>query len=1240
MRKGVRMMRTCVITVGLLCSFVGQAQAAEPRSVDFNRDVRPILSETCFRCHGPDSAAREADLRLDNADDAFADRGDLFAIVPGEPEKSEAYQRLVADDESLKMPPPDSKLSLTPEQVETLRLWIAQGAKYEKHWSFITPIRPALPAVQQTHWPRNAIDYFVLAQLEERGIAPAPRAARETLIRRLSLDLTGLPPTLDELDAYLADESPEAYEKVVDRLLASPAYGERMAKLWLDGARYADTNGYQNDAERFMWRWRDWVINAYNANMPFDQFTIEQLAGDLLPNATLEQRIATGFNRNHTTSDEGGIIPEEYRVDYVANRLETTSTVWLGLTMGCARCHTHKYDPITQTEYYQLFAFFNNIPEKGKDGDKGNSVPFIKAPTPQQLAEQKRLKGEISEAEKTVAELIDGSAEQRRAWETATRQRWSAQTVERAEATTDDVTRITFDGPDSRITENASLVPAHVTPGLLLTAEAPVALSDVGAFDTSTPFTVSLWLRPSESGHGTLVARRNDKRGYEISLTDKRTVTVRLFHDRAENAIDVSAAGELPTERWSHLAVTYDGSGKAGSVQVYRDGRAEKMDVQQDKLDGTIARSESLVLGTSKTDGPRFRGVVDDLHIFATEQTAEQIQELCAGRGADWDVAPIESVKSKGGATFELRDDGSVFVTGANRQREDYLVKILTERTDLSAIRLEVLRDEQLPKQGPGRGEDGTFHLSEVEAEAVSVVNPHNTQTIHFTAAYADESRDGFDVGKLIDGNVEGKNSWSVKTNSKRSSRNAILVATEPFGFDGGTILKIKLRHQSDVPSRTLGRFRVSLNAQPTAVPGVAEQIAVDLATPSNQRTASQQQRLERHYIGEQIDGGEQALAQLATLQREKNEVEAAIPTTMVMQEMEQPRTAHVLIRGQYDQHGDEVTAGVPASLNPFPADEPRNRLGLARWLTSGEHPLTARVTVNRFWKIYFGTGLVKTDEDFGAQGEWPVHIDLLDWLATEFVQNGWDIKALQKTIVMSAAYQQDARVGAELLKIDPHNRLISRGPRFRMSAEMIRDNALAVSGLLVKKIGGPSVKPYQPPGLWKEVSSGVVRANLFEQDHGDNLYRRSLYTFWKRAAPPPALQTFDAPTREYCVTNRSRTNTPLQALILMNDVTYVEAARVFAQRLMNEGPQDSAGRITRAFRLAVGRKPSRYEIVVLLKLLKSRMSYYRTHGDAATELLSVGEAPLDETVSSAELAAWTNIASLILCLDESITKG
>ncbi len=842
------MMRTCVITLGLLCSFVVQAQAAEPRSVDFNRDVRPILSETCFRCHGPDSAAREADLRLDNADDAFADRGDFFAIVPGEPEKSEAYRRLVADDESLKMPPPDSKLALTPEQVETLRLWIAQGAKYEKHWSFITPTRPALPTVQQTNWPRNAIDYFVLAQLEERGIAPAPRAARETLIRRLSLDLTGLPPTLEELDAYLADESPEAYEKVVDRLLASPAYGERMAKLWLDGARYADTNGYQNDAERFMWRWRDWVINAYNANMPFDQFTIEQLAGDLLPNATLEQRIATGFNRNHTTSDEGGIIPEEYRVDYVANRLETTSTVWLGLTMGCARCHTHKYDPITQTEYYQLFAFFNNIPEKGKDGDKGNSVPFIKAPTPQQLAEQDRLKTAIADTEKTIAELVNGSAKQRLAWETATRQRWSTKTAKPAEAPVDGMTRFAFDGPDSRVKGDVSLVPAHVTPGLLLAADAPVTLGDVGAFDTATPFTISLWLRPSETGHGTLIARRDDKRGYEIGLNDKRAVTVRLFHDGTENAIDVSASGELPVGRWSHLAVTYDGSGKAGGVQVYRDGHAEKLDIHQDTLNGTIAATAPLVLGTAKTDGPRFRGVVDDLRIFATNQTAEQIQEHSVGRGADWVVAPIESVNSNGGAMFEIRDDGSVFVTGASPPQDDYLVEILTKRTDLSAIRLEVLKDEQLPKHGPGRREDGVFHLSEVEAEAVSVVDPHNTQTIHFTAAYANESRDGFDVGNLIDGNVEGKNSWSVEADSKRAARNAILVAAEPFGFDGGTILKIKLRHQSDIPSATLGRFRFSLNAQPTAVSGVVEQIAVDLATPSEQRTESQQQRLERHY--------------------------------------------------------------------------------------------------------------------------------------------------------------------------------------------------------------------------------------------------------------------------------------------------------------------------------------------------------------------------------------------------------
>ncbi len=1216
-----------------------ELRAAEPQRVDFNQDVRPILSETCFRCHGPDSAAREAELRLDHADDAFADRGDYFAIVPGKPQQSEAYRRLVSDDETERMPPPDSHLKLTAQQIEIIRRWIEQGANYEKHWSFIPPKRPELPPVNQQYWPRNGIDHFILAKLEQRGLKPTARANKETLIRRLSFDLTGLPPTPEEIDAFLADESDSAYEKVVDRLLASPAYGERMALQWLDGARYADTNGYQNDAERYMWRWRDWVIAAFNANMPFDQFTTEQLAGDLLPDATLDQKIATGFNRNHTTSDEGGIIPEEYRVDYVANRVETMSTVWLGLTVNCARCHSHKYDPITQREYYQLFSFFNNIPEKGKDGDKGNSVPFIKAPTPQQAAKLKWLDAELEKANLQVDRLVQQTDSARAEWELAVSAKWDQALAAQTETKTQEpIAHFPFDAVSGN-DKLQRIVPAHVTPGLLLTGETPLNLGDVADFDTADRFSISFWVRPSSTGHGAVISRGDEKRGYEISLNENRSVEVRLLHDGEENSVYVYARGDLPAEQWTHVVVTYDGSGKAAGLQVYKNGHAAQMRVRKDTLNGGIASSAPLSLGAGKADGPRFRGLVDDLRIFEKTIDPQAVGELCAARGARWQSLEVVSAASDGKATFTQQDDGSLVVSGSNPPRDDYTVTLTTEQSNIAALRLEALADPSLPKSGPGRRADGLFYLSEVEAEAISAVDSTKRRQITFTAAYTNGQRNGFEEAKLIDGVVDGNNAWSADRQAT-TPNTAILVAAEPFGYPGGTVLKVRLRHRSDFPSGTLGRFRVSINSDSTVVPRLPEQVAVDLAATAEQRSDAAKQRLAHHYIRTHLKAGLQQIDRLQQLNQQQSELKAAVPTTMVMQEMPEPRKAFLLVRGQYNQHGEEVQPGVPAALTTFPEDAPANRLGLARWLTSADHPLTARVTMNRYWKMYFGTGLVKTDEDFGAQGEWPLHVDLLDWLATEFVRSGWDVKAMQKFIVMSAAYQQDSRVSPELLKRDPQNRLLGRGPRFRLSAEMIRDNALTASGLLVRTIGGPSVKPYQPPGLWKEVSSGVVKANLFEQDHGEKLYRRSLYTFWKRAAPPPAMQTFDAPTREYCVTNRSRTNTPLQALVLMNDVTYIEAARVLAQRIMQECPADAGERLTRAFRLVLGRTPTWQEHVVLLKTLKSRLAYYRTNSEAAAQLLSVGEAPREENLDTAELAAWANVCSMILCLDEAITKG
>jgi hypothetical protein len=816
------------------------AAAAEPgpgpEAVDYNRDVRPILSEHCYTCHGPDAGKRKAGLRLDRREDALKKlRSGGHAVVPGDPARSELLLRIGTEDETERMPPARTGKKLSPAQVDLLRKWIAQGARWETHWAYRTPQRPALPAVRDRAWPRNAIDHFVLARLEREGLRPSPEADRPTLIRRLSLDLTGLPPTPAEVDALEADPSPDAYEKVVDQLLASPHYGERMALMWLDLARYADTNGYRLDNHRDMWQYRDWLIDAFNRNLPFDQFTVEQLAGDLLPGATLAQKIATGFHRNTMVNFGNGSDPKEYLAKAVSDRVATTATVWLGTTLACAQCHDHKYDPFTQKDFYRFYAFFNNVPEKGLDGARGNPVPCVLTPSP---------------------------------------------------------------------------------------------------------------------------------------------------------------------------------------------GQADRLDA--------------------------------------------------------------------------LR-----------KQRARVEARIRAER-----------------------------------------------------------ARTG----------LEGRRPDSLQKES-------------------------------------------------------------------------------------------------AQLEKAEAELRESIPGAMVMEEMAQPRVTRVFIRGDYLNEGEVVTPGAPDSLPPLPRGAPANRLGLARWLVDPGHPLTSRVAINRIWQMLFGNGIVKTGDDFGAQGEAPSHPELLDWLATEFIARGWDVKAMQKLIVLSATYRQSSHVTADLLERDPHNRLLARGARFRLDAETIRDNALAVSGLLCRKLGGPSVRPYQPAGLWEAVAvGGNYTSQTYVPSQGADLYRRGMYTYWKRSLPHPSLVAFDAPTRELCTAVRPRTNTPLQALVLMNDPTYVEAARALAQRVLEEGGPDLAGRLSYAFRRCTGRPPTSREVQVLTRVYHQHLGNYRQDVKAALALVRMGESgppcsplavrvdgptrgasrlpssPLAERVDSptpsasglqdvSELAAWTAVASLLLNLDETITR-
>lgn len=1001
---------------------------ARPDTVRFNRDIRPILSSKCFFCHGPDANHREADLRLDLESEAKA-----YAIVAGKPEASALVSRITSDDVDLMMPPPASGKSLTGEEIELLQRWVAEGAEYEGHWAFLTPTRPQLPKVTQSSWPRHPLDWFVLAQLEAANLEPSPEANRATWLRRVTLDLTGLPPTLAEIDAYLEDRAPNAEERVVDRLLASEHYGEHMAHFWLDAARYADTNGYQYDLERDQWVWRDWVIHAFNTNMPFDQFTIEQLAGDLLPDASDQQRLATGFHRNHPITIEGGVIDEEYRTEYVVDRVVTTSTVWLGLTMTCSRCHDHKYDPISQREFYQFFAFFNNVPERGLNG----FAPKLNVPSPLQSAARRRARETLAAA------------------------------THRLE---------------------------------------------------------------------TRLARQPDQ-----------------------------------LERWE-------------------------------------------------------------------QRVADELTDT-------WTIVLPEERTSQGGADFVPQPDQSVLVTGANPATDVYELTV-TVPGPIHAIRLEALRYESLVNGGTGRSANANFVLSEFQVSRESSGEPQSGEprsgagkskfeTVPLAKATADYSQQGYPIGNAIDGRID-RSGWAVDGNTKFEDRRAIFFPAKPISSPTPVRVRLQL-HFHWGGNHQIGRFRLAVAQRPLV--NIPADVAAVIQLPRGQRSAAQQHTLQE-YLAERFGTADvrQAVRDVREGRAEVNELEN-VPATMVMAEMSTPRTTRVLFRGEYDKPRETVRPGTPSALPPMPEASPRNRLGLARWLVMPEHPLTARVTVNRFWQQLFGTGIVKTAEDFGSQGAWPSHPELLDWLAVEFVESGWDVKRLLKQIVLSATYRQSSRVSPEQLAADPENRLLSRGPRIRLDAEVIRDSALFASGLLNRRIGGPSVFPYHPAGLWQEINNRPGYSRTYERDTGAKLYRRSLYTFWKRTVPPPSMAAFDAPTREFCLVRRSRTNTPLQAFVMLHDPQFVEAARHLGQRMLTEVTTNDTDRLDYGFRLCHTRFPTQAERDVLLEIVHRRRERYRSDRDAAERVVNVGESQPDGSLDLVELAAWTTAARTMLNLSEFITK-
>jgi hypothetical protein len=1009
-------------TVGTLPS-----PAAE-RPLDFSRDIRPILSDRCFACHGPDDLERKGGLRLDHRDDAIRPaKSGAVAIVPGKPEQSELIKRLVTHDVDDVMPPPKTGKTVSSDQVELFRRWIAQGAPYREHWAFIPPERPAVPipaASAAVTALANPIDAFIADRLAQDNLRISPEADRTTLVRRATLDLTGLPPSPEEVDAFLADASPKAYENLVDRLLDSPRYGERMAVDWLDAARYADTHGYHLDSGRDMTAWRDWVIRAFNDNKPFDQFTVEQLAGDLLPNATIDQKVASGFNRNHMINYEGGAIAEEYHYAYLVDRVNTTSTVWLGLTMACSQCHDHKYDPLSKADYYKFLAFFNNVPESGLDGNRGNAAPTIKLANPEQSQRLATLNQAVAEAEKAL----------------------------------------------------------------------------------------------TASSH------------------------------------DIDAA--------------------------------------QAAWEATMS------------------------------QTA----------GTLWTRANVMEVRSSGGSQFRPLDDGSLLVTGTNPDQDTYTITVSNAFSQATALRLEVLPDASLRNEGPGRSENGNFVLSSVRVADASAPVPIKTAT-------ADFSQEAYPIAHTLDDKPES--GWGIYGATGKPHSAVFEWAKTPAVGP----LTIQLAFEAGFARHAIGRFRLSLTESKTPHPTdtLPAEIRQSLAIAAESRSPEQRKKIQQHYRDKVSPEYRQKKEAVAAAKKARDDFDRQIPSTMVMAEMEKPRDTFIRMRGAYDQLGEKVTAGTPAALPSLAAGEPSNRLGLARWLVSPQHPLTSRVAVNRLWQMFFGTGLVKTAEDFGSQGDWPSHPELLDWLAREFVESGWNIKQLQRLILTSTTYRQSSRAEPSLFQRDPENRLIARGARFRLQAEFIRDQALALSGLLNGQIGGKSVSPYQPAGLWEELSmredSRNFSAQFFELSKGADLYRRSMYTFWKRSSPPPQMSTFDAPDRETCTVRRPRTNTPLQALVLLNDPTYIEASRKLAERLLHRTGSD-ADRVAWAFRLATARIPSAQEKAILLRVLEQQRAHYKANRQAAEQLLATGEAPRDLTLDAAELAAWTLLSSTILNLDETVTKG
>ena len=1157
---------------------------ASDGKIDFRRDIRPLLSNACYECHGPDAEQRQADLRLDIKAAALAelDSGNR-PIVPGDSAASAVYLRIASDDPFERMPPEDSGKQLSPEEMDLIRRWIDEGAPWQEHWAFIKPQRPPLPAVRDTAWSRNEIDRFILARLEAEGLAPSAEADRSTLIRRLTLDLTGLPPTPDEVAAFVADDSADAYERLVERLLGSPRYGEHQARYWLDAARYGDTHGLHLDNFRSMWPYRDWVVDALNRNLPFDEFTVEQLAGDLLPDPTPEQRIATGFNRCNVTTSEGGAIDEEFRVRYAIDRTETTGTVWLGLTIGCAVCHAHKYDPISQEEFYSLYSYFNSVRDPAMDGNRPDTPPVVKVPSPGQQQSLDELARSIAEVRAELTGPHDAIDTAQLAWEAEWRARlhdqWTVLDIDQA-------------------------------------------VSEGGAT-----------LRKLDDGSILAEGTNADRDVYELSaVTDLAGITALRLEALTDESLPSTGPGRADNANFvlSELELEIAPRDAPGEVQTVR-FVAARADFSQE--DGGYLIEKAIDGIVDATNGWAVAG-----HERHEPRTAVFLPEELIG----FDGGTLLRVRLRHESQFARHNIGRVRLSVSN---DPVLLPARLEPWHVAGPYVASSGDEAYQTTYPP---EEAVDLTAATAEGTPLWTQRSDLAdgtpLEFegeycaTYLYRTITVEGPRRLTLLVGSDDALKIWlNGQVVHDKNVQRGLTPEEDRLTVDlvaGDNQLLIKLVNYQ-------GAYSLHFVAREEEGHGELAGVAPLLARAPAERSEAQQAQLREFYRSRHWPEWASLSERLAQLEKQRDRLEKDIPTTLVMQDMDELREAVVLIRGEYDRRGEPVRAGVPAAIHPpLPGDAPPTRLTLARWLVDPEHPLTARVTVNRVWQQLFGTGIVKTSEDFGSQGQVPSHPELLDWLAVRFVDSGWDMKELLRMMVHSATYRQSSAVTPELVQRDRENRLLARGPRFRLDAETIRDVALATSGLMVERPGGPSVKPYQPPGIWEAVGYTSSNTAKFTRDSGEALYRRSVYTFWKRTAPPPTLTTFDAPSREACTVRRSRTNTPLQALALLNDEPFVEAARHLAQRLLLEGGTTPAERIAHGYQLVVSRAPRPDELALVSRLLESQWAEFRADPEAAAGLLTVGESAADPRLDPCELAAWTIVAGILLNLDETVTKG